>query len=57
MDYGEHELEGVIEELKKLGVKKIAPSHCSGDAAIRLFLKAWGKDFLDGGCGSIMTLP
>ena len=45
-----------IEALEALGVAKVAPSHCTGDRAIAMFRKAWGKDFLDGGCGAVIEL-
>jgi 7,8-dihydropterin-6-yl-methyl-4-(beta-D-ribofuranosyl)aminobenzene 5'-phosphate synthase len=50
--YGEQELKVIMKELKKLGVKKIAPSHCTGDGAMGQFRGAWGKDFLNAGCGA-----
>jgi 7,8-dihydropterin-6-yl-methyl-4-(beta-D-ribofuranosyl)aminobenzene 5'-phosphate synthase len=46
-----------IEELRKLGVRKVAPSHCTGDEAIGMFQAAWGGDFLAGGCGAVIELP
>jgi len=38
--------------LKVLGVKKIAPNHCTGKRAVKGFKKAWGKNFLEAGCGA-----
>ena len=46
----------IINNLKLLGVKKIAPSHCTGEKAIALFREAWGKDFIEGGCGAIIEV-
>jgi 7,8-dihydropterin-6-yl-methyl-4-(beta-D-ribofuranosyl)aminobenzene 5'-phosphate synthase len=46
-----------IAALRKLGVHKVAPSHCTGDEAIALFRAAWGDDFVEGGCGAVMGLP
>lgn len=51
------EIEAIIKRLKGLGVKKVAPSHCTGERAIRLFREAWGKDFIEGGLGAAITLP
>jgi 7,8-dihydropterin-6-yl-methyl-4-(beta-D-ribofuranosyl)aminobenzene 5'-phosphate synthase len=53
--HSEHELEGIIEKLKRSGVKKIAPSHCTGDRAIGKFRGAWDKGFLNGGCGTALS--
>jgi 7,8-dihydropterin-6-yl-methyl-4-(beta-D-ribofuranosyl)aminobenzene 5'-phosphate synthase len=41
------EVKNISDELKKLGVKKIAPSHCTGDEAINIFRKEWGADFVN----------
>jgi 7,8-dihydropterin-6-yl-methyl-4-(beta-D-ribofuranosyl)aminobenzene 5'-phosphate synthase len=46
----------IIDDLKILGVAQVAPSHCTGDRAIAMFRKAWGNDFLDGGCGAVIEL-
>ncbi len=45
---------GIIDELKILGVKKIAPCHCTGEQAISLFQKEYKKDFIKVGAGSII---
>lgn len=45
-----------IEALKALGVKKVAPSHCTGEAAIDRFRQEWGDDFISGGCGEVIEL-
>jgi len=46
-----------IRMLKKIGVKKVAPSHCTGEKAITFFREAWGDNFLEGGVGAIIELP
>ena len=52
------ELQLVAEKLKILGVKKVAPSHCTGDAARKLFRELWGQNFLESGVGArIEVLP
>ncbi|MEJ2671448.1 MAG: MBL fold metallo-hydrolase [Deltaproteobacteria bacterium] len=50
------ELQRVAGELKKLGVKKVAPSHCTGDAARKLFRDLWGQNFVESGVGAIIEL-
>lgn len=42
----------IIEQLKALGVKKVAPCHCSGDLARKLFKEKFGEDYLEVGVGS-----
>jgi 7,8-dihydropterin-6-yl-methyl-4-(beta-D-ribofuranosyl)aminobenzene 5'-phosphate synthase len=51
------EINMIITRLKKMGVKKVAPSHCTGDTAIRMFHNAWQKDFIEGGLGSVIEIP
>ena len=57
MGYDESRLREVTTKLKGLGVKKMAPSHCTGDEAIKQFREAWGRDFVHGGCGSVISVP
>lgn len=45
-----------IEALRKLGVRKVAPSHCTGDEAVAMFRAAWGDDFVEGGCGAVIDV-
>jgi 7,8-dihydropterin-6-yl-methyl-4-(beta-D-ribofuranosyl)aminobenzene 5'-phosphate synthase len=51
------EIHTIITRLKALGVKKVAPSHCTGDKAIRLFHDAWKHDFIEGGLGAVIEVP
>jgi 7,8-dihydropterin-6-yl-methyl-4-(beta-D-ribofuranosyl)aminobenzene 5'-phosphate synthase len=46
----------IINGVKKEGVKKVAPCHCSGDIARKQFEKAYGKDFLLVGAGKTITI-
>ena len=50
------ELQRVAEELKKLGVQKVAPSHCTGEAARKLFRQLWGRNFIESGVGAVIEL-
>lgn len=52
-----NELQAIIAELKRLGVSKIAPSHCTGDAAIAAFRQVWGDAFVEGGLGAVIEVP
>jgi len=53
----EAQLSRIVEQLQALGVEKVAPSHCSGDRAIRLFADSWKGDCLSSGCGARITVP
>jgi 7,8-dihydropterin-6-yl-methyl-4-(beta-D-ribofuranosyl)aminobenzene 5'-phosphate synthase len=50
------ELQQIADELKKLGVEKVAPSHCTGDTARKLFRDLWGQNFVESGLGAIIDL-
>lgn len=43
---------GIVEDFQRLGVRKVAPCHCSGDMARGLFREAYGEDFIPAGVGS-----
>ncbi len=45
------EVETVIAELKRLGVRQVAPSHCAGERAIEQFKAAFRRGFHPGGRG------
>ena len=44
-------IEGIIEDMKELGVRAVAPSHCSGDKARRLFEQSYGATYEPAGVG------
>ncbi len=50
------EVGDIIKELKDLGVKRVAPTHCTGNRAIELFREAWGDDFIDAGLGRVIEV-
>lgn len=41
-----NEVVKISDQLKKLGVEKIAPSHCTGDNSIAVFKERWQENFL-----------
>ena len=51
------EIQEIINRLRALGVRKIAPSHCTGDKASNQFRDEWKDDFIDGGLGAIIEAP
>ena len=52
---GKDEIEAVIAGLKKLGVRHVAPCHCTGDIARMLFMRAYGEGFIDAGVGRVIA--
>jgi 7,8-dihydropterin-6-yl-methyl-4-(beta-D-ribofuranosyl)aminobenzene 5'-phosphate synthase len=57
LGHSESRLRRTLLALRDLGVRKVAPSHCTGDEAIALFREAWGSDFVEGGCGATIQVP
>ena len=47
----------LMNDLKKLGVRKVAPSHCTGDRATAAFQEAWDQHFIAGGCEAVIEVP
>ena len=41
----------ISDDLKKLGVKQICPTHCTGDKAIALLKVSFGEGYISGGTG------
>jgi len=50
------EIAGIVEDFQQLGVQRVAPCHCSGDVARRLFEEAYGEDFIPAGVGSRLEI-
>lgn len=45
------QIQGIVKGIKLEDVKKVAPCHCSGDLARKIFEKAYGKNFILTGVG------
>jgi 7,8-dihydropterin-6-yl-methyl-4-(beta-D-ribofuranosyl)aminobenzene 5'-phosphate synthase len=50
------ELQAIIAAFRDLGVKKVAPCHCTGDAAIQMFRAEYQDDFVPVGVGQIIVI-
>jgi 7,8-dihydropterin-6-yl-methyl-4-(beta-D-ribofuranosyl)aminobenzene 5'-phosphate synthase len=48
--------EEIINEFKKLGVKKCGATHCTGEKQIQMFKDAFGEDYINIGTGKILIL-
>lgn len=46
-----------ISDLKDLGVRKVSPTHCTGEAAMGQFLEAFGENYIPGGVGLVVEIP
>jgi 7,8-dihydropterin-6-yl-methyl-4-(beta-D-ribofuranosyl)aminobenzene 5'-phosphate synthase len=51
------EIRRIVEDFQQLGVQRVAPCHCSGDVARRLFGETYGEDFIPVGVGSRVQVP
>ena len=56
LQHSDDAIKDIIDNLKAMGVKKILPTHCTGDKAIALFKEAFGEGFIDGGLGSVIEV-
>jgi len=52
----DYEIKNIVESFRKLGVKKVAPCHCTGDRAIGLFEEEYKDDFIKAGVGKIISI-
>ena len=52
----DHQLNGIINAFRDLGVQKVAPCHCTGDKAIARFKAEYGEDFIQAGAGSVIVV-
>jgi 7,8-dihydropterin-6-yl-methyl-4-(beta-D-ribofuranosyl)aminobenzene 5'-phosphate synthase len=50
------EVDKIIARLKELGVQRVGATHCTGDAAIGMFRKAYGSNFVELGVGRKVVL-
>jgi hypothetical protein len=50
------EILSVVERLRSLGVSNVAPCHCSGDLARRIFKDSFGAGYIDAGAGAIIRI-
>jgi 7,8-dihydropterin-6-yl-methyl-4-(beta-D-ribofuranosyl)aminobenzene 5'-phosphate synthase len=51
------ELRHSLQALRDLGVRRVAPSHCTGKQASARFRELWGEQFVPSGCGAVIETP
>ena len=56
MAYDENRVNLIIKDLRKIGIERVGPSHCTGGKPIELFREAWGGNFIDLGCGAQVVI-
>jgi len=53
LKHSDIEVKQTIAQLKEIGVRKVGPTHCTGDKAIALFKEAFGEQYAPMGVGRI----
>ena len=56
LDDSDDAVKMVIKEFKNLGVRKVGATHCTGDKAIELFKKTYGKNYIQMGVGRVLNI-
>jgi 7,8-dihydropterin-6-yl-methyl-4-(beta-D-ribofuranosyl)aminobenzene 5'-phosphate synthase len=57
MDKSREEVEQIAADLKKLGVRQICPTHCTGDKSIEVLKSVFGTGYIPGGTGREIIIP
>jgi 7,8-dihydropterin-6-yl-methyl-4-(beta-D-ribofuranosyl)aminobenzene 5'-phosphate synthase len=52
----DNELDRLIQDFRRLGVRKVVPSHCSGEHARLRFQTEYKEDYAAGGVGKVLTV-
>jgi 7,8-dihydropterin-6-yl-methyl-4-(beta-D-ribofuranosyl)aminobenzene 5'-phosphate synthase len=50
----EIEMTAILADFRRLGVGKVAPSHCTGDRSISMFAELYGEECIQSGAGKII---
>jgi 7,8-dihydropterin-6-yl-methyl-4-(beta-D-ribofuranosyl)aminobenzene 5'-phosphate synthase len=50
------EIQQIIAEFRRLGVRSVGPTHCTGAQAIAAFAAAYGADFVEAGAGRVILV-
>jgi 7,8-dihydropterin-6-yl-methyl-4-(beta-D-ribofuranosyl)aminobenzene 5'-phosphate synthase len=49
-------VKGIIADFRRLGVQKVAPCHCTGNEAMKMFAAEYGDDFIEVGVGMVLDI-
>ena len=56
MEEDERVIEMIVEKFHELSVKKVGPTHCTGDKAIKMFKQSYKENFIEAGAGKIVQV-
>lgn len=46
----------IVADFRQMCVQRVSATHCTGDAAIRIFAEEYGSDFVQGGVGQVVLV-
>jgi 7,8-dihydropterin-6-yl-methyl-4-(beta-D-ribofuranosyl)aminobenzene 5'-phosphate synthase len=49
-------IKAILADFQRLGVERIAPCHCTGEKALRMFAAGYGEDFIQAGVGKVIRM-
>jgi len=55
-DKSETQISAILADLRQLGVERVAPSHCTGELAIRMFAEEYDDKFIRSGAGTVINI-
>lgn len=55
-DKSETQVSAILADLRRLGVERVAPSHCTGERAIRMFAEEYDDKFIRSGAGTVIII-
>ena len=55
-NYREAAVRKIAEDLKGLGIRRVMPTHCTGDRAREVFREQFGDDCILGGIGTVISV-
>ncbi|MGE4356967.1 MAG: MBL fold metallo-hydrolase [Candidatus Omnitrophota bacterium] len=56
LDKGKKEIESIVNEFKKMGIRKVGPIHCTGSTATELFRQEYKDNFVEIKVGEIIEV-
>jgi 7,8-dihydropterin-6-yl-methyl-4-(beta-D-ribofuranosyl)aminobenzene 5'-phosphate synthase len=57
LGYSQPQVDAIVQEMRKLGVRKCGAGHCTGGPQIEWIAQAFGADFLPMGVGRVLRFP
>ncbi len=56
MFHSPDQIASIVDDFRRMGVERVAPSHCTGDARVR-FKEVYGPNYIEGGVALVLHLP